>query len=305
VAGIFLIGLGLVGCTGGDRKQPVEANDLAHVPSKLVPIVVAGDATSPAADGRFVAWTIGAADLASTKTRVGALYVKDLATGRVYRVNPLGTLASTGGIDRGRLAYEQSGDLALYDLRTRTPEPLPPGINTPQIEWRPFISGRLLLFGRIGDGYKIFLYDFRTRRLMKLDEIAGHGAYAVPGQVNGRFAIWTACPDNACAIYRYDILLHKVERLSNGGPPSHAVYAPSVASNGTAYFARSALGCGSDVALMRYSERHSVSRVLTLPVGLDFQYSYVQQRRSGLRVFIDLYDCRTKRSAIYAIDRRG
>jgi hypothetical protein len=103
--------------------------------------------------------------------------------------------AFVGGIDPPMVAYQQvvrgQSDLRLYDADTLTRPALPAGVNTPNWEWEPSISGDWLLFGR----------QTPTRQLVILQSLdpATPGSIVLDrgtrfrhaGQVSGDFAVWT------------------------------------------------------------------------------------------------------------------
>jgi hypothetical protein len=73
------------------------------------------------------------------------------------------------------------------------------------------------------DTYQIVLADLATGRERTLDSVRGHGAYAEPGQLDGRYAFWAGCPDNFCTVYRYDVV--KGTRLRPGRLPAQRLRA--------------------------------------------------------------------------------
>lgn len=238
-----------------------------------------------------------------------SVYVRDLRTGRTRKVNPSGTYAATGGLDGSRLVLQliRGGlsDIALVELPGRRLRLLAPSIDSRLWEWRPSISGRWLLFGRIDYGsstYRILLADLRTRRVVELDSVTGHGAYAAPGQVNGNFAVWTSCPANVCNVYRYDIARRRTLELQDPERYRHWQFGPSVTRDGTVYFGRALLGC-SKVSLMRFRDGR-VTTLLRLREGAAFQYSYAFDRGGGhADVYFDRVGC--KRSALSDVYRIG
>jgi hypothetical protein len=262
----------------------------------------------PARSARWLAWMQSARPNPNPPASRTSVYVRDLRTGRTRRVNPRGTYAATGGLDGSRLVLQliRGGlsDIAVVDLPGRRLRLLPPSIDTRLWEWRPSLSGRWLLFGRIdyrSRTYATLLADLRTQHVVELDSVTGHGAYAAPGQVNGGFAVWMSCPDNVCNVYRYDIRRRTTLELPDPGRYRHWQFGPSVTSDGTVYFGRALLGC-SQISLMRFRNGR-VTRLLRLPEGVAFQYSYAFGRPGGAAdVYFDRVGCeRTSLSDVYRI----
>jgi hypothetical protein len=106
--------------------------------------------------------------------------------------------------------------------------------------------------------------------------VSGHGAYAEPGQVSGRYAVWAGCPDNFCTVYRYDT--RNGSRLRVPGDYQHVAYAPSVAANGDVYYGYARRGCGSAVQLQRFRQGVGSRSLDTLADGYDFRFSNTHGR---------------------------
>jgi hypothetical protein len=251
------------------------------VPQALV--ATPADETSPAGAGGYLAWTVGSQNSPVIVMKLGRVWLRN--GGRSMPVTPAGVPAASGGMDGRTLVVQLvrhgNSDLALVDLRTRRFRD--PGVNTTSWEWRGSISGRWLLFGRADFGaqrYDVVLADLTTGRERVLDTVRGHGAYAEPGQVNGRWAAWAACPDNTCTIVRYDLRTEARVRIPS--PYHQVLYAPSVASNGDVYFGRGPGPCGSEVSIRRYRAGR-ITTVAELATGYDFRFSSVD----GSRLLLD------------------
>ena len=222
--------------------------------------------------------------------KLGTVFLRH-GSEKPMRISPPGVPAASGGMDKSTLVVQVvrngQSDLLLYDLKTHRLREPPHGINTRAWEWRGSISGSRLLFGRFNgvDTYEIVLADLSTGPELILDSVRGHGAYAEPGQVNGRYAVWAGCPDNFCSIYRYDI--RTGSRLRVPGDYRHVSYAPSVAASGDVYYGYALRGCGSAVQLRRFRPGAG-SRVLrTLAAGYDFRFT----NTDGRSVVFDRVSC--------------
>ena len=232
--------------------------------------------------------------------KLGAVFVRR-AGERAVSASPAGVLAASGGMDATTLVVQvvrrRGSDLVLFDLRTHRRREPPNGVNTRAWEWRGSISGDRLLFGRFdGAGtYEVILLNLATGREHRLDSVSGHGAYAEPGQLNGRYAVWAGCPDNFCTIYRYDVLTGKRRRVP--GDYGHSVAAPSVSRRGVVYYERGGLSCGSQATLMRYRPGSAPRVVATLAPGYDFRFSSASDRR----VLIDRVSCKHGNFDVYGV----
>ena len=158
------------------------------------------DKTSPAAGDGYLAWTSGNKRFAQTATEYGTVEVRK--GGAMFRVNPRGTNGITGGIDGGRLVYQQldghGSHLRLFDLARRRFLPMP---RIPGILWKPTLSGSHVLFGRITSAWEILLVDVRTGRMTVLENNHRHAAYSVPGQIDGEHAVWLSCAEVECTVW--------------------------------------------------------------------------------------------------------
>jgi hypothetical protein len=275
---------------------------LATAPLGAVTPVVAtpADETSPASNGADFAWTRGSRDGPVIVMKLGTVFVRH-GDGRPVAITTPGVLAAAGGMDGRTLVVQvvrnHQSDLRLFDLRTdRFHEP-PPAVNTRAWEWRGSISGHRLLFGRF-DGvntYEIVLANLSTGREQILESVRGHGAYAEPGQINRRYAVWAGCPDNFCTIYRYDVTTHRRVRVP--GDYRHAAFAPSVAAGGDVFYGRGLVACGADVKLMRYRPGATPHVVASLLPGYDFRFSSTD----GRRVLFDRVSCDHGDFDVYAV----
>lgn len=163
--------------------------------------------------------------------------------GRPVRVNPPGTSAVPGGIDRSILAYAQRSpthrsSLRLYDLRTheRRLAKLASNIRcSPNciVFDPPSISGDWLLYsyrGALKYSSSVKLRSLSGQRELLLDQ----GPNVTAGQVSGRYAVWTACEQGSCQARMYDIATGSTTTVATG----RQAFAPSVTPAGTVYLAR-------------------------------------------------------------------
>jgi hypothetical protein len=288
-----------------------EASHRGHVPSAGRPtrLVVGGgaDATSPAGSGSDLVWTRGGVDAPVIVLKLGTVELREGGR-RPVRISEPGILSASGGMDRRNVVIQEvrsgQSDLRLYDLRSHSLRSLPPGPNTRSWEWRGSISGRRLLFGRIdfaSKTYRIVLANLATGEEQVLDSVSGHGAYAEPGQLAGRYAVWLACPDNVCSIYRYDIRTAQKIQVTKRAAYTTFYYAPSVTADGTVYYAEGARACGAHVSLVQFRPQRATRRIATLPPGYDLRFTSAIPRPGGTRIVFDRVNCSSKHFAVYEL----
>jgi hypothetical protein len=137
-----------------------------------------------------------------------------------------------GGIDPPLVAYQQiangQSNLKLYKADDQTRPALPAGVNTPDWEWEPSISGDWLLFGRqTNNAQYVILHSLTTPTVLMLDQGV---RFRHEGQMNGNFAVWTRCNRSTCNVVRRDILATTDIVLSK--PPTKFQYSAAVTSTG-------------------------------------------------------------------------
>jgi hypothetical protein len=255
----------------------------------------------PVVAGAYLAWTQRAPQRTRSARRTSDVYV--LHGERVTKINRPGTSARTGGIADGVLVYQEirqgESDLRLLRLGSRREMDPPAGVNTRDWEWHPTLADKLVLYGRIDFSIKTFsimLADLATSRIIELDRVSGEHPYASPGQISGRFAVWSACPGRAtCRVYLYDVQRRRTVAVPTAEGFESLDYAPSVDREGTIFFARSKAGrggCGPNVSFMRF-RRHDrqPSLLFRLPPGRDTRWSYAVRAGGGADVYFDRVDC--------------
>lgn len=258
--------------------------------------------------GRWLAWMESDAPNLSPPRSATRVLVREGRSGAAIRVNPPGTFAETGDISGGRLYFQlirrNRSSIATFDLRTRRIMILPRFANQGRWAWRPSVSGRWLLFGEIdyaAGRYAIVVADLRAHARRVVAAVAGHAAYAAPGQVSGEWATWTACPGNKCNVHRLNLRTGIEARAPQASVVGLLRYGPSVAPDGTVYFGQSTTVCGAS-KILRWTRGDELATVATLPDGTAFQYSYVAGTRGRPRLLYDPVACdRHALSDIYVL----
>jgi hypothetical protein len=281
----------------------------------IAPVPVKTTSRSEASPAVGIAW------FAWAKSRSPGVAPYDVwaqhGTDPAFKVNAKNTQGYPGGIDNGRLVYQQItdvdvSDLRLYDLTGRRNIQLPKNVNTKRWECCASLSGDWLLFSRGSPGTRqlqlVLLRNLVTNQERILDHLRNPTGILSSGQLNGNFAVWARCnPYPRCKIVRYEIAACKTTGLAV--PSGKVVYGPSVAPNGTVYFLQSKPGCGKSVSLVKQKLDGTTSVLLGFPPKVDTEVTYAYsppQMGPGqpvtTQVFFDRASCATRRSDIYRID---
>jgi hypothetical protein len=264
----------------------------AATPSLLLGRPGAGE-YQPVEGDEFIAWQ------QNSRAHPGHydVYARPLGGGEKFKVNAPRTNGANGEIDGDRLVYQQfkrgASDLKFVDLPGKERSNPPRGVNTDQWEYWPSLSGRWLLFGRLyaSGTRRIILFDLSTKTARRLDRVRGDRAFLAPGQVNGDYAVWHKCRSaRKCEVVRYHIPDDTRRTIPN---PTGQQHAPSVAEDGTVFFARSRGACGSGVRLVRYSLDGTSAVLWQLPSGDDIGATSVHLEADGTTMILyDHFACR-------------
>lgn len=275
--------------------------------SSMQPVLVtAASEEGPAAAGRWLTWMQSAGTNPVPPRSTTDVFVR--SGGRAWRVNPPETHALTGGIDGRTLVVQITrggrSRLARYDLISHDLRYLPGFVNDGAWLWRPDIDDHRVLYGAIVPGrrqtlaYEIRLADLLSGTIRVLLHLDGHGAYAAPGQLQGNWATWVACPDNVCNVWRENLATGRAESAPDPNPVSHSQFGPAVNRHGVVYFGRALASCG-DAEIRRWDGGPD-SLLFRLPTDSAFQYSYLAKGATTL--YFDLVGCaRIAKSDVYSL----
>ncbi len=229
------------------------------------------------------------------------------------RLNASRTRGYAGGIDGTTIIYRQvkngQSDLRLYNATTKVHSSPPAGFNTSWWEYGPTISGNWILFGRESvpsySRQQVILRNRVTGKQVMLANIVTKNAnitFAVPGQVNGNWAVWDVCSPTKCVVYRRDIAAAKTSKLVNPTPALSQRYAPSVGANGTAYFAQSRPGCGNQVTLVKQPIGQPEAVLVHFKPGFDILSSFTTaDPTSGTDYYFTKYGCRARSGQAFKV----
>lgn len=211
-----------------------------------------------------------------------------------------------GGIDPPVVAFQQvvkgNSNLKLYNADTQA-RTSPAGVNTPDWEWEPSISGDWVLFGRqTSSSQFVILHSLTTPTEVVLDQ---GRRFRHAGQVNGDFAVWTRCTRTTCNVVRRQISTVTDTVLPQ--PATKYQYGAAVTSTGIVYVGRSGPKCGANVKIVRYfgvADPPGGTVVVDLGTnGRDFWSAYARDNTDGsVDVFYDRYICGKNKSDIYRVN---
>ncbi len=200
-------------------------------------------------------------------------------------------------------------DLKLYRADKRKRFNLPPSVNSRNWEFSPSISGPWVLFGRDDDESnvkRLILYNRSSHRLRVLATLNGEDNNLYPGQVNGKWSVWTTCSPSACNVFRYDSSARTKTKLEKpAGPTNAAQYAAAVLRNGVVYAARSETACGATVRLVRFrsDDPSTGTELAPLPAGMDLSHGFARTRPDrSVDYLYDRGNCATGATDLYRVN---
>lgn len=252
---------------------------------------------APATSGAWFGWARATDD----KSDHSDFFVQR-GTERRVKVNAPKTQGLSGGIVGRSVFYvQQLGDnhprINRFDLRTGKRSALPKKVNH-RLDYRVrgslSVSGAWLLYngtklrGQFGYPYDtVVLYNRVTHQLRTLASASTDWYDAHAGQVNGRYAsyLWEHQDDTGTtSLDLYDIRTKKTVMQEN--EDGWRQWIPAVSSDGTMYYFRWQVGCGSPCTreLVRQPIDGIPEVVTTLTSGSSPLVPYVEDRPDGSRV---------------------
>lgn len=266
-----------------------------------------GRQTIPAAEagGAYLAY----AQSRPTNRNRTDVYVKQAGQPRI-KVNRKG-IAWPGGFDGNSFVYQQDyrgqSDIHLFDLTTHQ-RSVPAGVNTSRWEWQPTISNGWILYGQewgsrpVND--RVILWNSGTSDRRILDsQVGSPNELLWPGQVNQDYATWArwARRNTRLNVFRYQISTQTTVMVPR--PLGRSQYAGSVSSDGTIFYVRSRLTCGSHVVIHEYDPNTATDTALAaIPAGYDIYVTYTVDEGGGVHtVYFDRFRCSTGASHIYKV----
>jgi hypothetical protein len=259
---------------------------------------------TPSSQGTWFSW----AQSSLAHPNRSSVFVQDGSNPKI-KVNAPGTSGEGGGFNGDTLVYYEyqgkwAGDIRKFNLRTHRRSNFPAKVSTGWDEYYPTMSGPWVLFTRYISSTrttKVLLYNVQTRELRTLGTARGRKREVYSGQVNGDFVVWGRVQPGGEDVYLYRISANAGTTIPR---TVFAQYDPSVATDGTVYYAQSTNTCGGAVSLVRYIPGQGATVLHDFPAGTDFGHSYVDAEPDGsLQVFFGQYACQQNGEDIYkAID---
>lgn len=225
------------------------------------------------------------------------VYADPPTVGSAVRVSPAGSWAQSGGFNGSTLLFSAwtgrtDADIYKFDLNTRQRTKFGPAVNSRHDDYRPTMSGDWLLFTRHNrrtDIYKVILFN-RSSGALRVLATSTDTSFVGAGQVNGDWVVYQKSRSAGTRVFRYNIVTRETQALPNDGRP-HA-YSASIASDGTAFYARSRSGCGANTDIVRSVVGGATEKVFDMGVNQDIAHTYVEAtKEGGRRVHLTQIQC--------------
>ena len=235
-------------------------------------------------NANYFAWTQDQADA------YAQLNVWVLPTGgKKYEVRAGGGQAVSGQMDHtgSLLPYEHcvhdACDLALFDMSTKTEQPLPAGINTStKREIFPALYGDQMTFLREG-GHANTLYlvtDLSTGAKFALRSLnPRRAAFSSEPRLTANWVTYGVCNRTGCHAFRYDIAGNSTTKIPN--PLGERYIAPSPDIAGNVYLEGCRSRCGTHASLMKWSGSGDPTTFFHFASGTDAAQTSVYDDGSG------------------------
>jgi hypothetical protein len=190
-------------------------------------------------------------------------------------------------------------DLNLYDLTTKVVS-IPIGVNTPNWEWRPSLSGPWTLFGRVNFNVRpdadhiILRNDSGSDTRVLQEQVGAPDRLLSPGQVSGDFATWDRyTPSTGTgSVVRYQISTET--RFVVPVPAGKVQYDSSTNPAGDIFYVRSGTACGKQVVIRENVPGVSDVALAVVPAGRDIDRTYAVDEGGGVTsLYFDTFSCAT------------
>ena len=271
---------------------------------------------TPSASDGYLVWS------ANSEAKPGRFHSYVLADGgSPVRIDPAGGQSRGAAIDGTTIVYEEDfQDLGFFDAVTEARSDPPAGVNTPNSEYRPTLSGDWLLFTRdnvnrvsLNNAWrKVVLFNISTSASIVLRKLSYRSHYLVSDQVNGDWATFESCGYRYrrgeyfdCQVYRYQISTEELVQIENPGVPQQQ-YAGAVSGDGTVYLVRTRnrdhWECGDHARLIRYPLGGPGVVIAKLTEGKDALTTFALDETGGsTTMYFDRFGCGNARDGIYRI----
>jgi hypothetical protein len=229
--------------------------------------------------------------------------------GKEYEVSAGGGQAVSGQMDHtgSLLPYEHcvhdACDIVLFDMSTKTEQPLPAGINTSsKREIFPALYGYQMTFLREG-GPANTLYlvtDLSTGAKFALRSLNPRRAtFSSEPRLTGNWVTYGICNRTGCHAFRYDIAGDSTTKIPN--PLGKRYVAPSPDIAGNVYFEGCRSRCGAHARLMKWTGSGDPTPFYSLPHGTDVAQTSVYDDGGGnVLLYVDFRDYSTGNLDVYS-----
>lgn len=230
--------------------------------------------------------------------------------GQEYEVRAGGGQAVSGQMDHtgSLLPYEHcvhnACDIVLFDMSTKTEQPLPAGINTStKREIFPALYGDQMTFLREG-GPANTLYlvtDLSTGAKVALRSIpdASRAGFASYPRLTGNWVTYSICNRTGCHAFRYNIAGDSTIKVPN--PLAKLYFAPSPDIAGNVYLEGCRTRCSRHASLMKWTGSGAPTAFYSFASGTDAAQTSVYDDGGGnVVLYVDFRDYSTGNSDIYS-----
>jgi hypothetical protein len=229
--------------------------------------------------------------------------------GKEYEVRAGGGQAVSGQMDHtgSLLPYTHctkgACDLVLFDMSTKTEQPLPAGINTStKNELFPALYDDQMTFIREGrSAQTLYLVtDFSTGAKLALRSVnLRRAAFVNEPRFTGNWVTFAICNRTGCHAFRYDIAGDSTTKIPN--PLGKRYEAPSPDIAGNVYLEGCRSSCSTHASLMKWTGSGDPTAFYSFPSGTDASQTSVYDDGGGnVLLYVDFRNYSTGNQDVYS-----
>ena len=231
--------------------------------------------------------------------------------GQEYEVSAGGGQAVSGQMDHtgSLLPYEHcvhnACDIVLFDMSTKTEQPLPAGINTStKNEIFPALYGDQMTFlrdrGSVQTLYLVTDLSTGAKSALKSIPDARRASFASnEPRLTGNWVTYGICNRTGCHAFRYDIAGDSTIEVPN--PLGKQYFAPSPDIAGNVYLEGCRSRCGRHASLMKWTGSGDPTAFYSFPSGTDASQTSVYDDGGGnVLLYVDFRDYSTGNLDVYS-----
>jgi hypothetical protein len=206
----------------------------------------------------------------------------------------VGDMDQTGSLlPYARIIGRENPDIHIYDMSARGAATVPPNVNTSKAEYFPAISGNQLTFvRRSARSATLWLVTDRSTgaKIAVASVQLRDATIANPPNLIGNWVTYSICRHGGCEAYRYDIGLGTTDKVPN--PNDKYSFAPAADLAGNVYVERSALACGRQAKLVKWTGTGDPTAFYSFARGHDMTSTSVYDDGAGnVTLYADVFDC--------------